>query len=471
MPDSDAALSNAILRPTGVRSSAVRVAELLSQLLEAIAKGQRGGQLANLLGALERNIRDGEVVITRGVPLLCNEQVADEDVIHTLQQRMVHCGVHRLHFAADTTQPEILKFAALLAESPRGDGTEFAHLWHLNGAWRIAIEVDPSRVTPLGVPPIDPDRLPTDTLPEEPRPLQLPADASQQLLDAQQMLLTLMRAWEAEQNGAALAEGEAFDELATADNLQTVALLVAAGASSNPTQPVGAVLRRARDRAVQVLLAQLADARTGSDRRRYFDAIVRSGHGTPHVIRALEHPQWFVARNAALLLGTWRAPGADSALLRLLYHDDARVRTAAVDALARLGTVDAWRGIDVALRDIAPEVRTAAWRAAAQRPMAPGLAVTVEALQRETDPEVQGALVGCVRSHPAPELLDALVRFCARGVSTGMDGHLVCDALEILAEARPRQIRPFLRRLLDRRDVALKPRVQELQERADARLG
>ncbi len=119
------------------------------------------------------------------------------------------------------------------------------------------------------------------------------------------------------------------------------------------------ILDRFGDSAVDVLLDQLTYAELARDRRALFDAIVALGRGMPTLIRMLGDDRWYVVRNAAVLLGRLKAVGAEAPLVKVLRHDEPRVRHAAAQALAKLGTPEALGPLRTAIGDAAPEVRRA----------------------------------------------------------------------------------------------------------------
>jgi hypothetical protein len=104
------------------------------------------------------------------------------------------------------------------------------------------------------------------------------------------------------------------------------------------TQEFLAVLARAGDEGAEALIEQLMAAQSLSERRIYFDALVRLKVGASTLIHMLGDPRWYVARNSADLLGELNATDADVPLSELLKHDDDRVRRAAAHALGKLGT-------------------------------------------------------------------------------------------------------------------------------------
>jgi len=118
-----------------------------------------------------------------------------------------------------------------------------------------------------------------------------------------------------------------------------------------------AVLARAGEDGADALIEQIAAVSGQSDRRAYFDALVQLQAGLPTLVHMLGDARWFVARNAAELLGEMQAKEAEPKLTELLRHEDDRVRRAATGALMRLGTSRAMQAIQDALKDGAPAMR------------------------------------------------------------------------------------------------------------------
>src|SRR6266571_4626538 len=88
-----------------------------------------------------------------------------------------------------------------------------------------------------------------------------------------------------------------------------------------------------------------------------FDALTQMTQGTEQLVHMLDHPEWFVVRNVAELVGELGMEEAVPALSRQLGHADDRVRKAAALALAKIGTRSAAEPLRRALRDRSPEVR------------------------------------------------------------------------------------------------------------------
>ena len=261
------------------------------------------------------------------------------------------------------------------------------------------------------------------------------------------------------------AASSQFSQMATPERVHAVAKLVGRGVSFAPDQPLGIVLGHTQASGTRALLACLAAEPNTAERRRYFDAIASLTHGVEDLIGALQHEPWYVVRNAAMLLGHMRARVADLALAPLLTHAEARVRLAAAQALAAIGTDIAVISLETATRDPFADVRVVAWFGLAGMPDTPSRRCFSDALTDEFDPLVQRALLLCLAEHPHPMAIALLVRFCARLVSSPRHGNIVCDALELLAEHRPGNVQLLLRRLQDMDTPATRSRVEALRHR------
>lgn len=150
-----------------------------------------------------------------------------------------------------------------------------------------------------------------------------------------------------------------------------------------------AVLARAGEDGAEALIEQLTAAQSLSDRRIYFDCLVRLNAGVPALVHMLGDARWYVARNAADLLGEMQVPEAETPLAQLLKHDDDRVRRAATTALAKLGTPRAVQALRDALRDTSPQVRMQAAAGLAARKGVKSASTLAKALDTEPDVEVQ----------------------------------------------------------------------------------
>ncbi len=171
-----------------------------------------------------------------------------------------------------------------------------------------------------------------------------------------------------------------------------------------------AVLARTGDEGAEALIEQLTAAQSLSERRVFFDALVRLKAGTPTLVHMLGDPRWYVARNAADLLGELNAVEADVALSELLAHTDDRVRRAAAHALGKLGTAHAVVALRKALKDSSPHVRALAAAGLAVRKGARSAGTLARALETEPDLEVQIAILGALGRVANAEAVQRLVK-------------------------------------------------------------
>ena len=172
-----------------------------------------------------------------------------------------------------------------------------------------------------------------------------------------------------------------------------------------------AVLTRAGEDGAEALIEELAEATSLADRRAYFNALVRLKAGVPALVHMLGDARWYVVRNAADLIGELKAAEADVALCEVLRHDDERVRRAATAALGKLGTPRAVQGLQQALRDAAPPVRTqAAVGLGTQKGKSAAGASLAEALESETDAEVALSILAALGRVGTPDAVQRLIR-------------------------------------------------------------
>jgi HEAT repeat protein len=169
------------------------------------------------------------------------------------------------------------------------------------------------------------------------------------------------------------------------------------------------IIGRYGDDAVEALIEQLAYAELAKERRVLFDAIVQIRHGVPTLIKMLSDKRWYVARNAAELLGEMGASDAESTLVRTLRHDDVRVRKSAAAALAKLGSRGAVAALKAAMHDASPNVRMQATIAVATRKDPHSTPMFIRALTEEEDPNVQKALLSALGKLASPDAVKRLI--------------------------------------------------------------
>ena len=199
-----------------------------------------------------------------------------------------------------------------------------------------------------------------------------------------------------------------------------------------------AVLARAGEDGADALIEQIAAVSGQSDRRAYFDALVQLQAGLPTLVLMLGDARWFVARNAAELLGEMQAKEAEPKLTELLRHEDDRVRRAATGALMRLGTSRAMQAIQDALKDGAPAMRMQAAAALLTRKDVKTAATLVRALEDEKDDEVQAAFLLALGKLATPDAVQRLTKAveAERGLFKKKSTAFRVAAVQGLAEAR-----------------------------------
>ena len=169
-----------------------------------------------------------------------------------------------------------------------------------------------------------------------------------------------------------------------------------------------AIFVRAEEDGVEALVEALISAPSITDRRVYYDSLLRLRTGVRTLIHMLGDPRWYVVRNAIELLGEMRVAEADDALEKLLEHRDDRVRTAAASALAKLGPGVAAKGLRGALRDAPEEVRARAAEAMALQ-RSGSVDSLVRALDKEEDNRVQMAMVTALGQLGTPHAVEKLM--------------------------------------------------------------
>ena len=104
------------------------------------------------------------------------------------------------------------------------------------------------------------------------------------------------------------------------------------------------------------------------------------------------------------------AKSAEDDLMGLLRHNDDRVRRAATNALLKLGTTDALKGIYEAVNDKSPEVRLQATAAISTRRDAKTANTLIKAIEDEDDVDVQLAMIAALGKVATPDAITKLVK-------------------------------------------------------------
>lgn len=171
-----------------------------------------------------------------------------------------------------------------------------------------------------------------------------------------------------------------------------------------------AFFRRVGDPAADLLVEMLTTAESSTERRAYRDAIVQCPAAGLPLIHQLRHPEWYVVRNAADLLGEMNIVDADVALIATLEHPDARVRQSATLALIRLGTSKAVHTIVRALDDPESSVRLKAVRGLATSDSPRAVPALLAALETEKEEDLQQAILSALGKQGTPEAVERLAR-------------------------------------------------------------
>jgi hypothetical protein len=215
-----------------------------------------------------------------------------------------------------------------------------------------------------------------------------------------------------------------------------------------------AVLVRAGEDGADAVIEQIAAISGQNERRVYFDALLQLQAGIPTLIHMLGDARWFVARNAAELLGELQTREAEPQLTELLRHSDDRVRRAATSALMRLGTTRAMNAIQEALKDGAPAMRMQAAAALVARKDVKTAAALVRALEDEKDDEVQAAFLLALGKLATPDALQRLLKAVEveRGLFKKKSTAFRVAAVQGLAESRTPEATEALRALVTDKD-------------------
>jgi HEAT repeat protein len=219
-----------------------------------------------------------------------------------------------------------------------------------------------------------------------------------------------------------------------------------------------AVLVRAGEDGADALIEQIAAISGQSERRVYFDALLQLQAGVPTLIHMLGDARWFVARNAAELLGEMQAREAEPQLTELLRHGDDRVRRAATSALMRLGTSRAMQAIQDALKDGAPAMRMQAAAALVTRKDVKTAATLVRALEEEKDDEVQAAFLLALGKLATPDAVQRLLKAVEpeRGLFKKKSTAYRVAAVQGLGEARSAEAVEALKGLQSDKDEEIR---------------
>ena len=215
-----------------------------------------------------------------------------------------------------------------------------------------------------------------------------------------------------------------------------------------------AVLARTGEDGADVLIEQLVAEERRTERMIYFDALVQLQAGIPTLLHMLGDARWYVARNAAALLGEMQAREAETPLAALLHHDDERVRHAATISLMRLGTARSLPTIQEALKDGAPQIRMQAAAALVGRRESNVTSMLLRALDDERDDEVCASFLIALGRLGTPEAVSRLIVTAEadKGIFRKKPVARRVAAVQGLSEARAAEALEALKALQDDKD-------------------
>ena len=223
------------------------------------------------------------------------------------------------------------------------------------------------------------------------------------------------------------------------------------------------VLIRTGEDGADALIEQLTSAQSLSDRRIFFDALVTLHAGVPALIHMLGDARWYVARNAADLLGEMSAEAALVPLAELLKHDDDRVRRAAITALAKLNSPKAAEALRAALRDTSAQVRMQAAAGMGAQKGTRTAVTLAKALDTEQDTDVQLAIIAALGRLATTDSVQRLIKMAEPGaLFKKKPVALRVAAVQALGEARTPSAQNALQHLLDDKDKEVKQAVFRL---------
>ncbi|MBS1241442.1 MAG: hypothetical protein H6R40_869, partial [Gemmatimonadetes bacterium] len=117
------------------------------------------------------------------------------------------------------------------------------------------------------------------------------------------------------------------------------------------------VLRRLGAEATEVLMELLVESDSMPERRGLFTAITRMAEGTDIIAHHLDHPAWYVVRNAAELCGELQLAESVPSLSKAARHPDERVRKSVATALIKIGAREGLEALARMLKDPSPAIR------------------------------------------------------------------------------------------------------------------
>lgn len=230
------------------------------------------------------------------------------------------------------------------------------------------------------------------------------------------------------------------------------------------------VLARAGEDGADALIDQLTSAQSLSDRRIFFDGLVKLNAGIPALMHMLGDARWYVARNAADLLGEMQADEAHGQLAELLKHDDDRVRRAAITALSKLTTPKALDALRIAIRDRSPQVRMQAAAGIGTRKGLRSANTLTKAYDDEGDQEVQLAIIAALGRLGTTDAVQRLIKIAEPGgrLFRGKATAIRVAAVQALGDAKTPAAENALQHLLSDKEKEVQQAVFRLLRQGSA---
>jgi HEAT repeat protein len=419
--------------------------------------------------ALSLEISDGTLLVNGG-PV-----DAQASGLKPLTEAMGAHNVAQIMILEGAVPKELLQLAVLLGRTPastENDPTIFEHARDLS-LWSVRLIPEP-RVDDLSTfteQARELNALTPDDISEKAESIGEKIAADTTAGDAKAVLEGLGLLHDAERNAPDMIKQTTwtvtFDKAATSGALALVAqMLPDAG---NDSGSVRLVLKRAGDDGAAALIGLLNSADNLTRRRVFFDAIVEMGKGVPLLLEALGAWQWYVVRNAALLLGEMKATEAEQTLGRVLTHHDERVRVAVISALTQIDTPTARALVQSSIRDHSSEVRRRAVRAYAT-PGSGSVSASdlLTAISVEKEPEVQVEILYALGRVASVDAVQKLIRLCSQSGAIDKPVSYRIAAIEALTAARRSSALPLLRAMLTDPEPTIRATARNLIESVNA---
>jgi len=237
-------------------------------------------------------------------------------------------------------------------------------------------------------------------------------------------------------------------------------------------EPIAMFLARAGEAGADALIDLLINSDAAAERRAYRDALGQCPAAVGALLHLLGDDRWYVVRNAVELLGELNPPDVDARVAGVLAHRDPRVRRAGVIALGRLKTSRAVLALLQALADDAADVRMQAAHGIGSSQQGRAVPWLIEALDRESDPEVQGALLLALGKAATEDAVARLIRAAEPGgfLLRKAQG-LRLRAIEALVAAGTSAATAAIGDLRQDRDSAVREAAQQAMSRLGAANG